>query len=89
MTCRSILDKDGAVVGVACSRGQRCSGCGGRASKQCDFELKGPKAGKTCDKHLCGRCAVNVGPNRDLCPAHSRMRPEEKRLVRERFRVED
>jgi hypothetical protein len=47
---------------------KRCSVCGNLgASKLCDFEL----AGKTCDKPLCGRCAIHRKPDSDFCPDHT------------------
>lgn len=63
--------------GFACSRGgssQRCSSCGSWVKRAvlCDAPIASAKAGKTCDRVLCSSCAVRVGPNRDLCPAHAR-----------------
>jgi hypothetical protein len=79
------------VSGFVCSRGQRrkvCSECKARpATLLCDYPLKGRKAGKTCDRALCRRCAVQVqgipeqlgfaleaivADTVDLCPAHAR-----------------
>jgi len=64
--------------------GERVTGfiCGGRSSgrkfncqtclkrrseRQCDYPVGD---GKTCDKHLCAKCAVSVGTDRDYCPGH-------------------
>ena len=61
--------------GFVCTRNHRskpCSVCGRPMSRLCDYRLRGAKAGKTCDRPLCERCAVRVGPDRDLCPAHAR-----------------
>lgn len=77
MTCRPLNFGNG-VTGWACSRGERCKECGGRAIKLCDYPLAGRKVGKTCDAKLCGRCAVNVGPDRDYCPAHSRVSKQQE-----------
>lgn len=67
---------DGAVA-VVCSRGQRrkrCAFCGQQTGvKLCDFPHRGKKRGSTCDKALCARCATEVIPNRDLCPAHAQL----------------
>ena len=52
---------------------RKCVVCGYKAEILCDAALSGPKAGKTCDKPLCKRCAVHVGIDKDLCPAHARM----------------
>jgi hypothetical protein len=66
---------------IVCSRRRRrpsCSvaGCTNRSARQCDFPLTGPKAGKTCDRHLCASCSVVVGRTAkgdtiDYCPAHA------------------
>jgi hypothetical protein len=64
------------VTGIVCTRGERakrCKACGDRASRQCDFGLTARAAGRTCDVHLCERCAVVVGPERDYCPPHARL----------------
>jgi hypothetical protein len=65
----------GNAVAFACTRGpvrkHRCS-CGAVATKQCDAPLRGKKQGQTCDKYLCDGCAVAIGPEIDLCPAHAR-----------------
>lgn len=72
MTCR-MIDLGNGDFAIACSRGsRRCKECGARASKQCDWHLKGVLAGKTCDADLCLRCAIKVGPDRDYCGAHWR-----------------
>lgn len=63
---------DGKVVGIACHRGRRPScKCGRVETRQCDFPLKGRKAGKTCDASLCDRCTTKMGPELDYCPAHA------------------
>lgn len=75
MACRTFVLGDGSV-GIACGpRGKRhaCSApnCTAPSSKQCDYPVKGRKSG-TCDKHLCARHAVSVGPNLDYCEPHHR-----------------
>ena len=75
MPCIPFRSADGTVSGFVCTRWRReppCSVCKMPSSILCDYELTGTKAGKTCDRPLCKRCAVHVGPNRDLCPAHAR-----------------
>lgn len=79
MTCRTIDLGNGATA-IVCTRGERqhrCKECGARATKQCDFILRGSKVGKLCSVYLCARCAVDApvhyGPDRDLCPAHARV----------------
>jgi len=74
MPCKVIAAGDGGVI-IACSRGQqrqRCA-CGRPADRLCDYPLRGAKAGQTCSRPICSRCATRVGPNRDYCPAHARM----------------
>lgn len=46
----------------------RCA-CGRSPTLQCDAPTK--RRSGTCDRHLCERCAVEVGPDRHLCPAHA------------------
>jgi len=76
---RTPIVVDGKTIGFACHRGPLPScKCGRRGTKQCDFPLTGRKAGKTCDVHLCDRCATNVAPDRDYCPAHVRVSVEQK-----------
>ena len=71
-----VIDVPGGQA-IVCSRGEtkRCS-CGNRMTKLCDWPLTGGKAGKTCDRPMCDKCATRVGPNRDFCPAHARMADE-------------
>ncbi len=74
MTCQWIPVPGG--VAVVCSRGARprarCEVCKvAEHTRLCDSPLRGPKAGKTCDKKLCDACAVPVG-ELDLCPPHAR-----------------
>jgi hypothetical protein len=85
MVCRTII-AGGTTMVIACSRGARrsepCStpGCGRTYSKLCDFplvQLEFGKEPKTCDRKLCDRCAVHVGPNRDLCQPHAKLEKEQ------------
>lgn len=84
MTCRTLVQGNGVTV-IACTRGRErrlCSVCKSRAmSKLCDFPLRGERAGATCDRDLCDRCAVHVGPNRDLCPVHARLEKKEEEAM--------
>ncbi len=48
-------------------RRRRCSACRELGDLLCDFPVAD---GKTCDKPLCRRCAVSVGPDLDHCPGH-------------------
>lgn len=76
MPCETVAMKDGTPA-ILCSRGhrprRRCSACQTAwATKECDFLLERRHAGnhKTCDKPLCGACAVKIGPDVDHCPDH-------------------
>src|SRR5579859_1367768 len=52
--------------------GQRtCATCSAEAEFLCDNPAKRRKTG-TCDRPICGRCALLVGPDRHLCPACAR-----------------
>jgi hypothetical protein len=90
MPCRPLVSDDGKIYGWACSRGhdgappERCQACNRRRpTKLCDYSLKGKQEGKTCDRKLCERCAVQRQTGRpvfgkpppvvDLCPAHARL----------------
>lgn len=78
MGCNPIYN-DGQMIGIACGRGQtqRCQWCGSKSTKLCDYPITKPVFGQpdsksTCDKPICARCAVSIGPNRDYCPPHAR-----------------
>lgn len=53
----------------------RCSACSRWANPEilCDYKLRGPKAGKTCDVVLCDDCAREVADNKHLCPPHAKL----------------
>lgn len=77
MTCTPIRLEGGGVA-IVCSRGtsraRACAFCGTstRDYLLCDFPLRGKKAGATCSKPACKRCATSIGPDKDLCPPHAR-----------------
>ena len=60
----------GGVRGFIGTRGPRprCA-CGQPATIQSDAPTK-RKSG-TCDRHLCARCATEVGPDRHVCREHA------------------
>lgn len=77
MPCEK-TDLGGGNFAITCSRGQRtpaCKtpGCGGRGQFLCDYPLEGKRAGKTCDRPMCDRCRVSMGPGRDYCASHAAM----------------
>lgn len=74
MECRRVPVPGG--VAIVCGRfpkAKPCSACGAPSTRLCDFPLKGPRAGKTCDKPLCDRCAAAFGDEVDYCPPHARL----------------
>lgn len=88
MPCDTIPLGGGGVV-IVCTRGPRrrtCSvaGCGAPAPFLCD----GPGEGRpTCDAPICGRHALHVGRDRDLCPScAAKRRPEPRRDHAKRLR---
>ena len=84
MPCNHIDLGNGASA-IVCTRGRstkRCVICGLPGGKLCDFPLTGAKAGKTCDRSLCAKCAVHREPDIDYCPTHARMVEAEKEELR-------
>ena len=74
MPCKVVKTGE-RTAAIVCTRGgsKRCSSCKTRAaSKLCDFPVTRDGKETTCDRPLCTRCAVTVGPDRDHCPAHAR-----------------
>jgi hypothetical protein len=68
------IDRDGDIVRVTCSRGQRsrpCTfpGCTKPGDLLCDFPVGD---GRTCDRRICRRHGTRVGPNKDYCITHPR-----------------
>jgi hypothetical protein len=63
----------GVVRAIVCTRGPRptCA-CGRRASLQCDAPSN--RRSGTCDRHLCAKCATEVGTDKHLCQAHAEQR---------------
>jgi len=90
------LDFGNGVTGFVCSRGQRrpkCKACGRPSTTQCDYPLRGSKAGKTCDAHLCDahavtqQCAKHSAPRCpcrgdtvDYCKAHDELAKQQGTL---------
>ena len=75
MTCVH-TDLGNGVTVTSCSRGRRrrapCSVCERHEHELlCDYPLRGAKAGSTCSRKLCRKCAVRLG-EQDMCPAHAK-----------------
>lgn len=71
--CEFTKTSDGMMV--SCSRGSSrgtCAYCKARpADFRCDYELRGKRAGSTCDGRLCNGCAYSIpGTELHLCPPH-------------------
>ncbi len=88
MTCK-LVDLGNGTTAVVCYRGRRlepCSvpGCPSVGSKLCDHPVTRKGVEGTCDMKICGKHATAVGPDRDLCPAHSKLKapiqPSQPRL---------
>lgn len=62
---------------IICSRSApswRCVVCSTQYDiKLCDFLLRGPKSGQTCDRPVCGTHAYHIDPDVDYCPSHARV----------------
>jgi len=66
------------------SRRRKCKGlptCTRTMEYLCDFPLAGAKAGKTCDRPLCGGCAKTMGSDLHYCPSHVMLDPEGRMLL--------
>lgn len=78
MKCDYVRIGDAAAI-VCGSRRRKglkvCSGCRMlTARKQCDWKLEQERSdGKvgTCDEWICDACALEVGPDKHLCPTHA------------------
>lgn len=72
MTCERIPMPGGLTAIVCRGRGRRpkkCAWCSEASLFQCDWKMS---AGGTCDLHLCADHALEVGPEKHLCPTHQR-----------------
>jgi hypothetical protein len=67
------------VHAIVCSRTdtrKRCVVCqSSRDLRLCDFPLQGGKAGRTCDRPVCGAHATHEAPDTDYCPSHAGTTP--------------
>jgi hypothetical protein len=84
MACRGVrgqLDDGTPFVAITCSRERprACSSCGAhvRVGVLCDAPVTRKGKAGTCDRFCCRKCAVNVGPNRDYCAPHARVRADQ------------
>jgi len=57
-----------AIARIAGKRPEPCRFCRKKPSERlCDWKVAG---GKTCDAPMCAECAIHVGKDKDICPAH-------------------
>lgn len=80
MPCYQFKTADG-IRGFVCTGRRpgvpRCEHCKrGRGVYQCDWKMGG---GKTCDKFICSDHALEVAPDKHLCPEHQRAYEDWKR----------
>jgi hypothetical protein len=71
MACEKI--KIGDAIAIVCTRrGKKkiCNVCGKNyATRLCDYPVDRTTNVVTCDRNLCGDCAINRG-ELDFCPSH-------------------
>jgi hypothetical protein len=60
--------RDNVIICTRARRPQKCAYCSNDSTLLCDFKLGG---GKSCDKPICKRCSVSIGPGVDHCRIHS------------------
>lgn len=94
MTCETLTDSKGRVIGHICNRGQRrkmCADCKAKvATLECDYALRGRRSGHTCDRAICASCATAVeriheitgglttSNTIDYCKAHAALAKKEE-----------
>lgn len=69
MTCEHVSVPGGGTA-IVCTRGKRpirCSACGKRGDRLCDWKVDGG----TCDKPICKRCTFSPARGKDLCTEHA------------------
>jgi hypothetical protein len=66
-----------AAVGLQTSDGAPMSACAAPSGFQCDWMIGN---GLTCDRHICGVHAFQVGKDKHYCPRHVDQSLEEMRL---------
>lgn len=84
MPCHHVKLPGGVTAIVCGSRrlsGKPCVGCGRPSTKLCDYPMRGVKAGQTCSRPVCDKCAVHQDPDVDFCPTHGRMLTAEGKLT--------
>lgn len=64
------FSQDGVRGFVCTTRDQKRCACGNRATRLCDWKVRGKTSG-TCDKPLCAKCTHVPKAGKDLCPKHA------------------
>ncbi|HZL57984.1 MAG TPA: hypothetical protein VFC21_12920 [Bryobacteraceae bacterium] len=70
MRC-NVVDIGNGVRAFVCGarpRTEKCTRCGRRADKLCDYPVA---AGETCDAAICDTCGTHVAPDLDYCTEHA------------------
>jgi hypothetical protein len=69
--CLKLEMPDGSF-GIVCGlrRSKKFCACGRPCEFECDWKMK-VRSG-TCDKPICSRCALQVGPDKHLCREHQK-----------------
>lgn len=73
MTCQAVKLPGILGTAIVCTRGRspgkrhRCVACHLSGSLQCDWKVG---KSKTCDAYICPDHALEVAPNKHVCPAH-------------------
>lgn len=71
--CHVLKFSDGSPVLLCGLQGDKtfCGVCGRIAYLLCDWKVRGPGRG-TCDLPICEKHALQVGPDKHLCPLHQK-----------------
>ena len=75
MDCARVRMPGGGVAivcghGLNARRARRCRHCACEAPFLCDWKIEALGTVNTCNAPICAAHALQVGPDRHLCPAH-------------------
>ena len=79
MACEHLKFPDGSTA-IICGlrRSKKFCACGRACEFECDWKVKDRKSG-TCDLPICSKHALQVGPDKHLCPLHQKAWEDWKR----------
>jgi hypothetical protein len=71
--CQHLKFSDGSTAIICGMRGGRTKycACGRPCEFECDWKIRAKKSG-TCDLPICEKHALQVGPDKHLCPLHQK-----------------